>query len=331
MDPQKPKRSVIGWCIYILAGFSAVTGLTGAVVTIVLGQAALCRMGAPLLDATGWQPGQQHCAEVIAADGKTKQMLEAQSKLIAKMKAQLDKLAAKDQPPETPVPPAEDTQRRDEAVTDLAQDPAPAAQDAAQAIADGDIERAATLLRDQATAAVSNAICDWRRLGALLYNVDTARALEAYREAVKLGSDDAWDGIYLGRLYVRAGDLGMAREAFETALSKLPHEQERNRSVLFNELGNVQRAQGDLAGALESYRASLAIREALAAQDPGNAGWQRDLGVSYWRMALTEGTGVTWRQVADQWQAMADRGILFPPDRRWLAEAQRRAEAEAQQ
>ena len=43
-------------------------------------------------------------------------------------------------------------------------------------------------------------------------------------------------------------------------------------------------AQGDLAGALEAYADSLAIRERLAASDPGNAGWQRDLSVSWERI-----------------------------------------------
>ena len=42
-------------------------------------------------------------------------------------------------------------------------------------------------------------------------------------------------------------------------------------------LGDVQLAQGDLAGALKSYNDSLAIRDLLAKSDPGNAGWQRDL------------------------------------------------------
>jgi hypothetical protein len=44
-------------------------------------------------------------------------------------------------------------------------------------------------------------------------------------------------------------------------------------------IANVLRDQGDLTGALEAYRASLAIRQRLAAQDPANAGWQRDLSV----------------------------------------------------
>ena len=49
----------------------------------------------------------------------------------------------------------------------------------------------------------------------------------------------------------------------------------------YNKIGDVQVAQGDLAGALKSYRDSLAIRDRLAKSDPGNAGWQRDLSVSY--------------------------------------------------
>ncbi len=49
----------------------------------------------------------------------------------------------------------------------------------------------------------------------------------------------------------------------------------------YNKVGDILAAQGEGAGALQSYRESLAIRERLAAQDPSNAGWQRDLSVSY--------------------------------------------------
>jgi hypothetical protein len=35
---------------------------------------------------------------------------------------------------------------------------------------------------------------------------------------------------------------------------------------------------------LQSFQASLAIRDRLAKDDPGNAGWQRDLSVSYERL-----------------------------------------------
>ena len=56
---------------------------------------------------------------------------------------------------------------------------------------------------------------------------------------------------------------------------------QRDLSVSYEKVGDVQVAQGDLAGALKSYRDSLAIRDRLAKSDPGNAGWQRDLSVSY--------------------------------------------------
>ncbi len=48
-----------------------------------------------------------------------------------------------------------------------------------------------------------------------------------------------------------------------------------------SKIGDVQSAQGDLGGALKAYQDSLAIGQKLAAQDPGNAGWQRDLSVSF--------------------------------------------------
>ena len=50
-------------------------------------------------------------------------------------------------------------------------------------------------------------------------------------------------------------------------------------------VGDVQAAQGDLAGALESYRDSFAIRDRLAKSDPNNAGWQSDLAESCAKLA----------------------------------------------
>ncbi|MGO9459249.1 MAG: tetratricopeptide repeat protein [Rhodomicrobium sp.] len=43
-------------------------------------------------------------------------------------------------------------------------------------------------------------------------------------------------------------------------------------------------AQGNLPEAMKSFQASLAIRDRLARADPGNAGWQRDLSLSYERI-----------------------------------------------
>ena len=52
----------------------------------------------------------------------------------------------------------------------------------------------------------------------------------------------------------------------------------------YNLVGDVLVDQGELAEALKAYRDSLAIRERLAKADPGNAGWQRDLSVSYFKV-----------------------------------------------
>ena len=44
-------------------------------------------------------------------------------------------------------------------------------------------------------------------------------------------------------------------------------------------------AQGDLAGALVAFQASMDVAQALAESDPSNAGWQRDLSFSFTRLA----------------------------------------------
>src|SRR5207302_251871 len=51
-------------------------------------------------------------------------------------------------------------------------------------------------------------------------------------------------------------------------------------SVALERLGDLAVAQGDLSAAARHFSASLKIAERLAASDPGNAAWQRDLSVS---------------------------------------------------
>jgi tetratricopeptide (TPR) repeat protein len=55
---------------------------------------------------------------------------------------------------------------------------------------------------------------------------------------------------------------------------------QRERSVSLIKVGDVQSAQGDLAGALTSYEAVRRILETLLASQPLNAQWQRDLSVT---------------------------------------------------
>ncbi|MEL6747537.1 MAG: hypothetical protein AAFO79_06980, partial [Pseudomonadota bacterium] len=63
----------------------------------------------------------------------------------------------------------------------------------------------------------------------------------------------------------------------------------------------------------------------LAAQDPANAGWHRDVWVSLWRLRQFPGAGVTWSDVLARMEAMERWRVLLPPDRQYLEHA--RAEA----
>jgi len=60
----------------------------------------------------------------------------------------------------------------------------------------------------------------------------------------------------------------------------------RDASVSLDKIADVKRASGDQAGALEAYEKSLAIARRLAGIDPGNVGWQTDLVVSLYKIAI---------------------------------------------
>jgi tetratricopeptide (TPR) repeat protein len=103
-------------------------------------------------------------------------------------------------------------------------------------------------------------------------------------------------------------------------------EWQRDLSISFDRIGDVQRARGNLDAALEAYRDSLAIREKLAAHDPGNTGWQRDLIVSNVKLAeVAEEAGKTaearghYQGARDITVALRDAGRLAPVDA-WMVE-----------
>jgi hypothetical protein len=97
----------------------------------------------------------------------------------------------------------------------------------------------------------------------------------------------------------------------------------------------VRGAQGDLAGALAAYEQTQAILERLAGSDPGNAGWQRDLIVSHWRMAdvleRTEGrqgeAAWYWAAALDVARGLAKAGRLAPADAGFVEMLERRLAA----
>jgi tetratricopeptide (TPR) repeat protein len=136
------------------------------------------------------------------------------------------------------------------------------------------------------------------------YNVPRAATLELLTKAEglfdnmaqygrptpELQYQKAWMLIEFARNYAALGDSGKERSRAEEAYRLLAGlaaakpddiDYQRSLAAAYNEVGEVQMAQNDLAAALRSYGAGLAITRRLAQTDPGNGGWQRDLAVSY--------------------------------------------------
>lgn len=109
--------------------------------------------------------------------------------------------------------------------------------------------------------------------------VTTEQAIARFEEVTRLDPGVQWDWVELVRLYQSAGRLTDARIAAEHAADTA--KSERDQEVAMNELGDVQAQQGDVDGALASYRKEQGIVETLAGRDPDNMEWQRDLSVSY--------------------------------------------------
>ncbi|MCH8203233.1 MAG: hypothetical protein IH996_09015 [Proteobacteria bacterium] len=142
--------------------------------------------------------------------------------------------------------------------------------------------QAAKRLGDQTTQLKAKAARTAREKAALAAIRSASDALRWYRKAAELDPEDFRTQIELARLHRATGSLDDSTTAARNALQMA--RDERDRSVALDEFGDVLVAQGDLAGALNSYQASLLIRQRLARADESNAGLQRDLSVSYERI-----------------------------------------------
>jgi tetratricopeptide (TPR) repeat protein len=137
----------------------------------------------------------------------------------------------------------------------------------------------ARALHEEASRTEAQFLADEARVDQLQLNYDAACA--KFAEAARLDSDNVWLWIELGDLWVTRGSLAKAGEAFAAARDAATRNgNDRDLSVSNSRSGNVQFAQGNLAGALTFYRDSLAIADRLAKSYPNNTGWQRDLSVA---------------------------------------------------
>ncbi len=153
----------------------------------------------------------------------------------------------------------------------------------------GKTTEAAALLESVATgfearAAQNNkqAAAAYRQLGAIAGLADPKKAREAYANAARLDPSDIESVAWHAWFAWDAGDLAEADTAYRQVLTL--GTAGRDDEWLFWArlgLGDTREARGDLTAARAEYDQGASIADRLARADPGNAGWQRDLSVSY--------------------------------------------------
>src|SRR5216684_233628 len=136
-------------------------------------------------------------------------------------------------------------------------------------------EKAARIKTDSKDAATA-----FRNLGAIAGLADPKRALDAYQKAAELDPDDMQSIFWVGWMQLQRGNLQEADARFRRVLLATKTDDRVNYWARIG-LGDIGIARGNLAEALKTFRDGLGIAERLAQSDPGNAGWQRDLSVSY--------------------------------------------------
>ncbi len=132
----------------------------------------------------------------------------------------------------------------------------------------------------------TDAAAAYRNLGAIAGLRDPRKALDAYEKALECDPDDLESLYWAGYLLVERGGLDKAQTRLNRVLSRTADSDSFYRFWSQIGLGDIRVAQGNLPEALKSFRDGLAIAERLAQSDPGNAGWQRDLSVSFAKLAV---------------------------------------------
>jgi len=118
------------------------------------------------------------------------------------------------------------------------------------------------------------------------------------------------------------GRLSPSRESQATELWKAANAVEtRERWILGMQLGDLHVARGALWRAHEAYQAGLDFTQRRAQQDPGNAGWQRDVSVSLLKLGdvlVEEGALAEARQAFERDLAIAEElAKKDPGNARW--------------
>jgi tetratricopeptide (TPR) repeat protein len=125
----------------------------------------------------------------------------------------------------------------------------------------------------------------YRRIAATAGLADPKKAREYYAKAAKLDPDNIKGMVWHAHMEKDAGNLAEAERAYGAVLGAGVKGKD-DVKLYWARLGfgDIHVARGDLPGALSLYREASSDAERLAKADPGNAGWQHDLSVSYTKM-----------------------------------------------
>ena len=169
---------------------------------------------------------------------------------------------------------AEGEQRMENALKLLQENKLAEAEDLFRAVA---MEKEARIRQDSKDVASA-----YRNLGAIAGLRDPKRAYDAYLKVLEFDGNDMDSLLWAGWFAIDFGLLNNAEQYFRRIIALAKTESQ----VWFLYwarlgLGDIRIARGDLSIAMDDYREAKGIADRLAQSDPGNAGWQRDLSVSY--------------------------------------------------
>lgn len=109
----------------------------------------------------------------------------------------------------------------------------------------------------------------------------------------------------IGDIAGASGVADHARQVTEGPLARNPQDSDlqRETSIAYEKLGNLQLTHGSYPEALKSQQASLTIRKRLADGDSGNVTWQRDLAVAHEKIGDVQLAQGNFAEAVDSYQA----------------------------
>ncbi|MDX8392705.1 MAG: tetratricopeptide repeat protein [Mariprofundaceae bacterium] len=195
----------------------------------------------------------------------------------------------------------------------------PQKQQALQALAAGDTQKAVALMEAsaekqalRAQALNRDAAQDWLDIGNIAYLYDSNKALEAYQKALKLDPKNAAAWNRSGLILARLGKLDEAIAAYQQVLA-LAGDDRSIQAAAYGNLGNIYQTRGDLDKAESFHLKLLAIDEALGHQE-GMAFDYGNLGILYQIRGDLDKACAAWKKSRDLFTAIGAAPMIQKVD-----------------